>query len=272
MKLSLVLILSFLVSGLKAQEHSLEKIWESDSLAVPESVLHHAKTGILYVSLIDGKADEKDGKGGIAKLDANGKIISSDWVKGLNAPKGLGIYKNKLYAADIDEVAVIDLASGKVMQKIPVEGAVFLNDITVDGKGIVYVSDSGTGIVHRIENGKVSTYLTDIKGVNGLLAAKNDLYILSSDKVQKADASKKLTEVTKLDQGGDGIEPVGNGDFIVSAWVGYINYVSADGKKQLLLDTHDKNKNTADIGFDAAKKIVYVPTFLGKSVVAYQLK
>ncbi|MEO6894106.1 MAG: ATP-binding protein, partial [Ginsengibacter sp.] len=65
---------------------------------------------------------------------------------------------------------------------------------------------------------------------------------------------------------------VGNGDFIVSAWVGYIYYVYADGHFDTLLDTHADNKNTADIGFDAAKKIVYVPTFLGKTVSAYQLK
>jgi len=30
--------------------------------------------------------------------------------------------------------------------------------------------------------------------------------------------------------------------------------------------------NTADIGYDPAKKVVYVPTFARKSIVAYQLK
>jgi hypothetical protein len=75
-----------------------------------------------------------------------------------------------------------------------------------------------------------------------------------------------------LPQGIDGIEPVGNGDFILTAWAGYIFYVTADGKVQTLLETHQDKKNTADIGYDAKKRILYVPTFNGKQVVAYSLK
>ena len=88
----------------------------------------------------------------------------------------------------------------------------------------------------------------------------------------KADAQKNVTKVVDLDQAGDGLEPVGNGDFIATSWVGYIYYVHADGKIETLLDTHAEKKNTADIGYDPVKKIVYVPTFNAKMVVAYQLK
>lgn len=70
----------------------------------------------------------------------------------------------------------------------------------------------------------------------------------------------------------DGIEPVGNGDFIVTAWIGYIYYVSAGGNIETLPDTHLERKNTADIGYDPAKHIAYVPTFNAKTVVAYLLK
>ena len=63
-----------------------------------------------------------------------------------------------------------------------------------------------------------------------------------------------------------------NGDLIVSEWVGYIYYVYANGQTELLLDTHNEKKNTADIGYDPVKKIIYVPTFFDKRVVAYQLK
>jgi hypothetical protein len=48
--------------------------------------------------------------------------------------------------------------------------------------------------------------------------------------------------------------------------------VQANGHFETLLDTRSHNKNAADIGYDAAKKIVYVPTFMGKTVVAYKLK
>ncbi|HXS54648.1 MAG TPA: hypothetical protein VN726_00910, partial [Hanamia sp.] len=70
----------------------------------------------------------------------------------------------------------------------------------------------------------------------------------------------------------DGIEPIGNGDFIVTSWAGYIYYVHANGKVETLLETHDQKINSADIGYNPEKKIVYVPTFLHKTIAAYKLK
>ena len=252
-------------------QHKLEKIWETDAIiAVPESVL--PEQNILYVSLIDGGAWDADGKGGVGKLSLNGKNYDSTWITGLNAPKGLGKFGNRLYVADISDVVVIDIKKGKIEKKIPIEGASGLNDLTVSSKGTVYVSDSKTSTIWRIENDKPVSYLEEVKGANGLKAIGNDLIYAEGKLLMKADANKKLTKIAEVPQGIDGIEPVGNGDFIVSAWVGYIYYVYADGHFDTLLDTHADNKNTADIGFDAAKKIVYVPTFLGKTVSAYQLK
>src|SRR5262245_46525362 len=50
-----------------AQQHQLEKLWETDTIvAVPESVLPDFKQGILYISLIDGGGWDADGKGGVA--------------------------------------------------------------------------------------------------------------------------------------------------------------------------------------------------------------
>ena len=42
------------------------------------------------------------------------KVCDSTFVTGLNAPKGLAKFGNKLYAADISNVVVIDLNKGKV--------------------------------------------------------------------------------------------------------------------------------------------------------------
>jgi hypothetical protein len=108
--------------------------------------------------------------------------------------------------------------------------------------------------------------------VNGLKAIGNDLYIGAGKNFLKADKNKKITKVADVPQGIDGIEPVGNGDFILTAWSGYIFYVTAAGNVETLLESHAEKMNTADIGFDKAKKILYVPTFNAKKVVAYQLK
>src|SRR5687768_3860280 len=96
------IILSSLLALHAQAQHTVQKLWETDTtLATPESVLPDIKKGVLYVSLIDGAPWEKDGKGGIAKVDLNGKITDGYWVSGLSAPKGMAIVGNKLYVADI---------------------------------------------------------------------------------------------------------------------------------------------------------------------------
>lgn len=269
-----ILMLAICIPGfLFAQQHTLEKLWQTDTIiAVPESILPDYKKNILYVSLIDGGGWDADGKGGVGILSMDGKKYNATWITGLNAPKGLGRFGNRLYAADISEVIVIDIQKGKIEKKLAIEGAKGLNDITVDEKGIVYVSDSKTGKIHRIENDIATVYLENQKGANGLKAIGSNLYILNSSSLVKADAQKNLQTVSELGFGGDGIEPVGNGDFIVTAWAGIIYYVYADGRKELLLDTRQEKRNTADIAYDPSKHILYVPTFNGKLVAAYLLK
>lgn len=256
-----------------AQQHSLEKLWQTDTIiAVPESVLLLPEKDFMYISLIDGGSWDVDGKGGVGKLKKDGTGYDPSWITGLNAPKGMGIVGNKLYVADVTEVVVIDIAKGKIEKKLSPDSAVALNDITVDDKGIVYVSDSRTGRIWAIKNDQPSVYLEKMTGVNGLKAIGDELFIARGKSFVKADKNKNITVIAELPQGGDGIEPVGNGDFIFTAWAGYIFYVSKDGSFETLLDTHLEKKNTADIGYDAAKRILYVPGFNAKIVTAYRLK
>jgi hypothetical protein len=273
MKRLFLLLAALLPVLIFAQQHQLEKLWQTDTIiAVPESVLPDPSSNTLFISLIDGNPWDADGKGGVGKLSMDGKKYNGSWITGLNAPKGMGKSGNRLYVADISDVVVIDIAKGQVIKKIAVPGATGLNDITVDANGIVFVSDSRKGNIHRIENDLPVLYLDNKPGVNGLKAIGTDLYIFNSKYFEKADAGKKITPILELDAGGDGIEPVGNGDFILTIWGGYIYYAHANGTKELLLDTHLEKKNTADIGYDPVNKIVYVPTFNAKTIVAYKLK
>jgi sugar lactone lactonase YvrE len=270
MKLLLTLFV-FVSLNLGAQEHKLEKIWETDSvIATPESVLPVGD--VLYVSLIEGAGWTADGKGGVGKLTPGGKIIDTVWITGLNAPKGMGIVGNKLYVADMLEVIVIDLNKGKIEKKIKIDSAKGLNDITVTDKGVIYVSDTRGNRIWRLQNDMAELYLDSVTNVNGLKAIGDDLYIGWGKTFVRANSQKQITRITEVLQQIDGIEPVGNGDFILTAWMGYIWYAYADGRVETLLETHQQKKNTADIGYDQQKRVLYVPTFNGKSVVAYGLK
>jgi hypothetical protein len=123
------------------------------------------------------------------------------------------LYDKKLYAADISEVVVIDNKDGKIKKKIAIENATGLNDITVDSKGIVYVSDSRKARIWRIENDVPSLYLDSIKGVNGLKAIGDELFIGAGKNFIKADKNKVIRKIIELPQGIDGIEPSGQRRF-----------------------------------------------------------
>lgn len=269
-----VLTLGMASTTVTKAQHSLQRLWETEAtIQVPESVLFDDKAKLLYVAQIDGKPAEKDGKGAIGKVGLDGKIMDANWVSGLNAPKGMGQFKGKLYVADVDEVVVVEIKSGKIIQKIKIEGASFLNDLTVDKKGNVYVSDSNTKKIHIISNGNASVYFESPNRPNGLLSVGADLLILDSGTLYKLDSQKKLQPMAEgMDKSTDGIEEVKPGEYIVSCWAGIIYYVKSDGSKEQLLDTREAKINSADIGYDVKKKIVYVPTFFKNSVVSYQLK
>lgn len=253
----------------------LELLWQTQDLRVPESVLlgTAASEQTLFVSEIEGQGNAADGQGGIALLNVDGSIRQHNWLRGLNAPKGLASFQGKLYVADLTELVVIDIKTAKVLEKISAPDSVFLNDVAVDPKGVVYVSDTRKNRIYRLEQNKLSPWLENVEAANGLTFVGNQLHIAAGDKLFKADAQGKLTIIAQgFAERADGVEPVGNGDFIVSCWAGLVYYVHADGKLDLLLDNRPHKLNTADIGWDSAKQILYVPTFLGNSVQAYQLK
>lgn len=271
----ILLTASLLLAAISANaQHSLTQIWASEaSLPIPESVLYSAKDKILYVAQIDGKPGEKDGKGAIGKVGLDGKIINKDWITGLHAPKGMGVAGNKLYVSDVTDVVEIDIKTGKILKTHAVEGSVFLNDLTIDAKGNIYVSDSSTKKVHLIKDGKVSTYMEGLNGPNGLLAVGSDLLIADSGTLKRLGTDKKVTIIAEgMDKSTDGIEQVIPGEYIVSCWAGVVYYVKSDGTTQKLLDTTADKTNSADIGYDSVNKIVYVPTLAKNGVVAYQLK
>lgn len=265
-----VLALSFLgiASNANAQ-HTLTKLWATDAtLPVTESAFFD-KT-IIYTSLIDGQPWGKDGKGGIATVSPTGKIINANWITGLSAPKGMDKFGNLLYVANIDELVAIDIKAGKIDHRIPVTGAENLNDVSIDSKGVIYVTDSKQGKVYKVANKISSLAYEGVRGSNGVKVVGNKVYIAGSSLVV-SEGGGTPTKITDLPHGGDGVEPVGNGDFIVSEWSGYVYYVKADGTKELLLDTHTTNNKTADIGYDPATKTVYIPTFSTNAIEAYKL-
>jgi hypothetical protein len=264
----------FCLVSINAQKATVLKLWATDTiLKIPESVLVDDKKNCLWVSNIDGAANDKDGKGSISKLSKTGTPINLDWVTGLNAPKGMAKYKQELYVADLTELVVIDIKKGIIKNKIKVEGSVFLNDVTVNKNGAVFVSDTRTGKVHRYENNMVTIEVENLQGPNGLLSIDDQLLILDRGSLLSLTPGGTISKIMDgMDPSTDGIEKVAPNQYIVSCWNGIVYFVAAGAQKITLFDTRSEKINSADIGYDAKNKIIYVPTFLKNSVVAYQLQ
>jgi hypothetical protein len=281
-KKHIVLLTIFCLIGfvLKAQEvyqnERLTKLWETkEGLKVPESVLYNSIDKVLYVSNVNGEPWKKDGNGFISKLSLKGDFITLNWVAGLNAPKGMGIYKGKLYVTDIDEVVEIDIASGKILNHYKNPKAVNLNDISVGTDGTVYVSDTGSKYIFALKNGKLEVFVDSDKTAktNGVFVYEKELLAGANDKIWAIDLKTKAIRAL-VDNTGyiDGLVAVGDGTFLISDWAGHVSQV-AHGKSNIkLLDTTPKKINAADIEFIMQDKMLLVPTFNDNRVVAYRLK
>ncbi|MCX6234757.1 MAG: hypothetical protein NT175_08540 [Bacteroidetes bacterium] len=286
-KLFFIFILPFLIifpntGFISLQEETsyvdkrLIKKWETPAdLKTPESVCHDPVRNLIYVSNINGNPSEKDLNGFIAKLDPDGKIIELKWVEGLNAPKGMAIYKNYLYVSDIDRVVRIDLDKGTILNKFQVPGAIFLNDACIDKNGQVYISDSNSGKIFVLKEGQVQVFIDskDLNGTNGLVIENNFLFAGASSKLFRINLNDKSIEPFIENTGGiDGLARIDDGKFLISDWKGSVYLIQSGKTAKKLLDTSSDHINAADIDYIPGAKILLVPTFYDNRVMAYEVK
>jgi len=260
------------------KEKTLTKVWETDTLLTTcESVFYDKSNDVLYVANIGGvPPDAQDNDGFISKLSTSGEIQELKWVEGIDAPKGMGKVGSTLYVSNIDELVAIDIESGTITDRIPVNGSVFLNDITVSTDGTIYISDSRGNKIYTYKDGLISTWIADdtFGGPNGLLSQGDKLMVAAfgSGKFIRIDIPSKAIEIKSEGlKGGDGLVPVEN-DYLVSSWHGEVYFVKSDGTKSKLLDTKAEKLNAADVEFIAKKNLLLIPTFFGNTVAAYELK
>ncbi|MDA3971609.1 MAG: hypothetical protein PF442_09685 [Desulfobulbaceae bacterium] len=144
----------------------------------PESILFDPVTRQLFVTNVNGDPLAHDGNGFISKVAINGDIRDLHWITGLNGPKGMTLMGDLLYVADIDQLVIIDITNNN-KTIIPVANAVFLNDVTHDEAGRVFISDMVTHTIHIYHDGAVSIWLKDeqLKYPNGLHVKNGQLYV-----------------------------------------------------------------------------------------------
>lgn len=283
-RLSPALFIAGLVST-TAMAADLEIAWEATGLDAPELAVFDSDKGVIYVSNINGEANEADGNGYLSKLSSTGEVLDKEWVAGLNAPKGLALNDGMLYVSDINRLVAIDTASGEVAATYEAPDAKFLNDVTADEDGRVFVSDMVANTIYVLESGSFDVWLHDdaLENPNGLLAESNRL-LVGSWGVMADDFStevpghlkaidydtKAITDIGSGEPIGniDGVEADGKGGYLVTDWMsGGLYHVAADGAAGLVMDL---NQGSADHEVMEAEGLAVIPMMMDGKVTAYR--
>ena len=254
----------------------LERVWETtQEFRVPEAVLFDAEKERLYVANINGGTAARDGNGFISTLSLEGEIIELNWATGLNGPKGMAFFEGILYVADLNEIVEIDTDTGEILAKHAPEFANFLNDLTVTETGVVYASDTFAESIYKLEEGETSLILRSpqFSGLNGIHYDEAQSRLLTGSFNTGALLSVTTEEptITTLLQGFgalDGIEADGNGNYWVSDFNGLIYLTDLNQRAPIL---NRVGGNAADIEYIIEHRMLFVPTFNGNQVIAFQV-
>jgi DNA-binding beta-propeller fold protein YncE len=128
-------------------------------LSNPAGFLVDPATDIYYLSNQNGAPDHHDNNGFITQLDADGKIIKMKFIEGgqnkvtLDAPRGLALVGKTLYVSDIDKIRGFELPSGRPVPGIDLSAfsVDFLTGLASDGHGLLYIADSGTDTIYKVD-------------------------------------------------------------------------------------------------------------------------
>ena len=260
-----------------------EIAWLGD-LHQPESVKYDPDQDVFFISNMVGFGSDKDSNGYIVMVkDDNlsvGKVFAESGKAGntLDAPKGMAIHGDTLWVCDIDVMRAIDRRTGVSLGSIDLKpyGALLLNDVTFGGDGAMYITDTGIlmtpkGVIYkgadkifRISNGKPEVIAAGagLMRPNGITwdKEKKRLVVVTFDPFHSqmyallANGQREL--LGKGNGKFDGVEPLGDGHFMVASW--------GDSSVRLLGNGENRRIASnvlapADIGFDTRRSRLAIP-------------
>lgn len=238
---------------------------EDVGFQTPESVRYDPQADVYLVANINGSPGSKDGNGFISQISPQGEIVALKWIDGeaddvtLNGPKGMAFAGDTLYVADIDAVRLFHRDTGEPQGEIEIAGAQFLNDVTADEDGTIYVTDSSSGAIHKIVDG-TAEILTTINSPNGIVAQDEMLLVTSETAILLLQTDGETTPKYTAPKGGlDGLILLADGAILVSSWQGAaIYHIDAAGN---VTDIASGISGPADIGWDTQRSLVLIPHF-----------
>lgn len=266
-----------LAPALMAALAATEPLWAAEPITVsglknPESAAV-GPGGKVYVTVIGEKGTAGDGM--VAIVDPSGKI--TPFATGLDDPKGLVVVGDRMFVADLTKVWRVD-ANGKAEVHAAPEAfprpPLFLNDIASDGRGNLYVSDSGDragrkGAIFRIDAGGRVTMVMDAERTSPKIEVPNGVLVDDPDHLFVADFGLgylyryDLTTGTPQRLGGgfggaDGIARDARTRLFIGDWKnGRLFMISSEREPPRLIS--DKFQSAADLSITPDGKSLLIP-------------
>ncbi len=259
-----------------------------NNLQMPESAIAHPD-GRIFITEIGEFGKNGDGKVTVLNKDGSTKTL----IDGLNDPKGMDLFNNQLYIADVDHVVRVTLDGKKTIIAKPADfqdKPIFLNDIEIDGLGNVYVSDSGDdngkhGAIYKITPaGKVIQLINDQSGIkrpNGLLMDGPNKMLVADFGTGKlfqvafsGVSAKPTAKVSLLNEGfggADGLVRDADGTLYVSDWANGKVWQLSEPKAtpQLISEGH---QSSADIALSVDGKYLLMPDMKAGKLVPLAIR
>ncbi len=229
--------------------------------------------GKVYVTMI-GERDKK-GDGSIVIVEPSGKIIT--FAAGLDDPKGLVVVGEQFFVADVTKVWRVD-SRGKTEVYVGPEAfprpPLFLNDIASDGRGNLYVTDSGDragkkGAVFRVDAKRGVAMVLDGELTSPRIEVPNGVLVDDADHIFVADFGLgdlyryDMTTSTAQRVGGgfggtDGLARDARGRLFVGDWKnGRVFRINSDFEPPTMIS--DRFQSAADLSLTPDGRTLLVP-------------
>ena len=226
----------------------------------PESIAFNAQSGCFLIS--------NAGSGQILSQDDRGNLTV--FASGLDSPRGIKAVDGSLWVADGNSLKALDLKTGSPQARVPVTGAIMLNDIESDTNGRLFVTHTKAHriFVHDPAAGKTESLSSPLlKAPNGIVfdASGNRMLVVSFAQrspllsLDLATGTFSVLKTTSHDDL-DGIVIDSQGWIYYSSWGGKAIYkLSPDGAEATLWRAD--LRSPAEIYYHQGSNEILVPLF-----------
>ncbi len=256
------------------QHEDLNLAWKIEkTLHMPESAAYDRKQKLIYTTNFDRNG--VSGEQFISRIGLDGKILDLKWAEGLTHPTGIAIFKNRVFAVERRQVAEIDIHTGKIVIRHTLPQPMFPNDIAIDQKGILYVSDSQKGAIYISKGGRFGEWikLPELAGINGLCIHQGRLLAgITSDHSLKSIGLKtqKMETLVRFSEGiMDGIQADEDGNILISHYDSRLYRFSPSGQVTNLL--YLPITRCADFEYIPGERMLVIPGLEANEVSAYRI-